>query len=96
MAASHWGESAACRIGAIRNHVANGMRLTHLAVVFEQVMSFVLDENGVISKLRFLGMDDAADDHDDSLTRLDAEFALISGTLRQVLSDLRQELGGFA
>ena len=37
----------------IRNHVANGMRLTHLSVVYEQVMSFVLDENGVISKIAF-------------------------------------------
>lgn len=82
--------------GTIRNHVANGMRLTHLAVVYEQVMSFVLDENGVISKLRFLGMDDHAEDHGDSLTRLDAEFTLISGTLRQVLADMRKELGGLA
>ena len=82
--------------GTIRNHVANGMRLTHLAVVYEQVLSFVLDENGMISKMRFLGMDDVADDHGDSLTRLDAEFALVSGTLRQVLSDIRNELGGLA
>jgi recombination associated protein RdgC len=36
---------------SIRNHVANGMRLTHLAVEYDNIMSFVLNEDGVISKL---------------------------------------------
>jgi len=80
----------------IRNHVANGMRLTHLAIEYDSVMSFVLNENGVISKLRFIGMDDDSEDHLDPLAKLDAEFALISGTLRRLLKDLRKELGGFA
>jgi recombination associated protein RdgC len=80
----------------IRNHVANGMRLTHLAVVYDNVMSCVLNENGVISKLRFIGMDDDAEDHGDPLARQDAEFVLISGTLRKLLGDLKKQLGGFA
>jgi len=81
---------------AIRDHVANGMRLTHLAIEYDNVISFVLDENGVITKLRFLGMDDDSDDQDDPLARLDAEFVLITGTLRKLLGDLRKLLGGFA
>jgi len=80
----------------IRNHVANGMRLTHLAVVYDNVMSCVLNENGVISTLRFIGMDDDAEDHGDPLARQDAEFVLISGTLRKLLGDLKKQLGGFA
>lgn len=80
----------------IRNHVANGMRLTHLAIEYDSVMRLVLNENGVISKLRFIGMDDDNEDHLDPLAKLDAEFALISGTLRRLLKDLRKELGGFA
>jgi recombination associated protein RdgC len=80
----------------IRNHVANGMRLTHLAIVYDNVMSFVLNENGVISKLRFIGMDDDAEDHGDPLARQDAEFVLITGTLRRLLGDLKNALGGFA
>lgn len=80
----------------IRNHVANGMRLTHLAIVYDNVMGCVLDENGVISKLRFLGMDDDNDDDNEPLARLDAEFVLITGTLRKLLGDLKKLLGGFA
>jgi len=80
----------------IRDHVANGMRLTHLAIVYDNIMSCVLNENGVISKLRFLGMDDDIEDHKDPLARQDAEFVLITGTLRNLLGDLKKQLGGFA
>ena len=81
---------------AIRNHVASGMRVTHLAVEYDNVMGCVLDDNGVITKLRFLGMDDDVEDHDNPLARLDAEFVLITGTLRRLLADLKKLLGGFA
>ncbi len=81
---------------AIRDHVANGMRLTHLSIVYDNIMSCVLNENGVISKLRFLGMDDDIEDHKDPLARQDAEFVLITGTLRNLLGDLKKQLGGFA
>jgi recombination associated protein RdgC len=80
----------------IRNHVAHGMRLTHLAIVYDNTMSFVLNENGVISKMRLIGMDDDGEDHVDPLARLDAEFALITGTLRSLLGALRKALGAFA
>ncbi|MDJ0710948.1 MAG: recombination-associated protein RdgC [Woeseiaceae bacterium] len=81
---------------AIRRHVVDGMRLTHLGLVYDNLMSFVLDENGVITKLKFLGVDDAADEEDDPLARLDAEFVLFSGTLRAMLKDLGKLLGGTA
>ena len=73
--------------------------LTHaicrLAIEYDSVVSFVLDENGVITKLRFLGMDDDGVDND-PLARLDAEFVLITATLRKILGDLKNSLGGFA
>jgi recombination associated protein RdgC len=80
---------------SIREHVVNGMRLTHLAIEYDHVMSFVLDENGVITKLRFLGVDDDGSDNT-PLAKLDAEFVLLTGTLRRLLSDLKKSLGGFA
>lgn len=80
----------------IRDHVTNGMHLTHLAIVYDNIMSCVLNENGVISKLRFLGMDDDIENHKDPLARQDAEFVLITGTLRNLLGDLKKALGGFA
>ncbi len=80
---------------AIRNHVASGMRLTHLAIVYDNILGCVLNENGVISKMRFLGMDD--DEHGaDPMARQDAEFVLVTGTLRKLLGDLKKQLGGFA
>lgn len=77
----------------IRRHVVDGMRLTHLGLVYDNIMSFVLDENGVITKLKFLGMDDAPDDENDPLARLDAEFVLLTGSLRALLKDLNKILG---
>jgi recombination associated protein RdgC len=72
------------------------MRLTHLELVYENIMSFVLSDKGVITKMKFLGMDDDAEDHNDPLARLDAEFVLLTGTLRKLLGDLRKVLGGLA
>jgi len=80
----------------IKEHVANGMRLTHLAIVYDNILSCVLDEEGVIRKLRFLGADDEGDDAGDPLTRMDAEFVLMTGTLRLMLADMKKLLGGYA
>lgn len=81
---------------SIRHHVADGMQLTHLGVVYDNVMSCVIDEDGVMTKIRFLGMDDEAADDDNPLTRLDAEFVMLTGTLRHMLADLTKALGGLA
>ncbi len=78
---------------SIRDHVAHGMRLTHLEIVYDNVMRFVLSDTGVITKLKFLGMDDDSEDHTDPLARLDAEFVVITGTLRNLLGDLAKLLG---
>ena len=77
---------------SIRSHVANGMLLTHLEIVYDNIMSFVIDENGVITKIKFLGMDDEREDNEDPLARLDAEFVLMTGTLRRMLADLNKAL----
>ena len=81
---------------SIRDHVAHGMHLTHLGIEYDNVMSCVLDENGVITKLRFIGMDDDSEDQNDPLARLDAEFVMVTGTLRMLVADLKKLLGGFA
>jgi len=81
---------------SIRDHVANGMRLTHLSIVYDNMMNFVMDENGVITKLKFIGMDDDVENHKEALARQDAEFVLITGTLRNLLGDLKKQLGGLA
>jgi recombination associated protein RdgC len=57
-----------------------------------RLMSFVLDENGVLTKIKFLGVDDVAGDEADPVARQDAEFVLFTGTMRALLEDLRKRL----
>ena len=59
-------------------------------------MSAVLSEDGVLSKLKFLGEDEDSELDNDPAARLDAEIVLLSGTLRHLLADLRKLLGGVA
>jgi recombination associated protein RdgC len=78
---------------SIRDHVASGMRLTHLGIVFDNMVSFVLDENGIFTKVKFIGMDDDSEHDNDTLSRMDAEFVLLTGTLRRLLDDMANMLG---
>lgn len=79
---------------SIRTHVADGMRLTHLAVVYDNILSCVIDEDGIISKLRFVGMEEDNSDELEPIARQDAEFVLMSGTLKKMIADLERLLGG--
>ena len=81
---------------SIRDHVAHGMLIKDLAIVYDNLLGCVVDENGVLRKLRFLGIDDDAGDGDDALARFDAEFVLATGALGRLLADLRRLLGGYA
>lgn len=82
---------------SIRSHVADGMRLTHVGVEYNNVMTCVLNEDGHISKIRFVGEEkDEAQSDADPLARFDANFVLLSGTLRALLKELKDALGGYA
>jgi DNA recombination-dependent growth factor C len=71
------------------------MELTHLGIEFDGTMSAVLAADGTVSKLKLLGLDEPGDDaEEEPLARLDAELALIGGTLRQLIEGLRKALGG--
>jgi recombination associated protein RdgC len=77
----------------VRKCVKDGMELTHLGIEFGSVMSAVFDTNGVIGKLKLLGLEEAADDvEEEPLARFDAELALLGGTLRQLIGSLRKAL----
>ena len=77
---------------SIRGHVADGMRLTHLAIEYDNVMSGVLDLDGTVTKLKFVG-DETDDESGDPLAALDSEFVLLTGTLRHFAADLEKLLG---
>jgi len=82
---------------SIRRHVAEGMKLTHLGVGFDQLLSCVIDEDGMISKFRFIEGDTVdSPDFEDPLARLDADFVLLTGTVQRLMEDLKKLLGGYA
>lgn len=80
---------------AIRRHVRDGMRLTHVGFGFEEVLSGVLGEDGVVSKVKF-AEGEAADvsDAEEDLARQDAEFVLLTGTVRRLVDRLAKLLDG--
>lgn len=78
----------------IRNHVADGMQLTHLAIEYADILGCVIDQHGALTKLKLLGADDKDTQFDNEPgARQDAEFVLLTGTLRQLLGDLQNILG---
>jgi len=82
---------------SIRKHVTDGMKLTHLGVEYQQLASFVLGDDGVISKFRLAENEEAdSPDNEDPIARLDADFVMLSATARRLMADLKQRLGGYA
>ena len=66
------------------------MRLTHMAVEYDNLLSFVMNEDAVLSKIKLLGADDDSDIDNDPAARLDAEFVLMAGTLKNPRKRSRQ------
>jgi DNA recombination-dependent growth factor C len=65
-----------------------------LAIIYDNILSCVIDEDGVITKLRFVGIEEDNSDELEPIARQDAEFVLLSGTLRRMIADLEKLLGG--
>lgn len=82
---------------AIRQHVIDGMKLTHLEIEYNNIFSCVISETAALSKIRFAEAeaDDTGAD-EDPLALQDARFVLLTGTLRELLKDLKKALGGYA
>jgi recombination associated protein RdgC len=78
----------------VREHLKAGKQVFHLALVFEERLEFVLGEDMVVRKLRFLDTVTEAlerDDRDSLRAEIDATFALMSGELRHLLARLAEE-----
>ncbi len=81
----------------IRKHVVDGMKLTHLGVEFDHLLTCVLSEEAVIGKFRFIeGEEVDTPDYEDKQARQDADFVLLSGTVRRMLEQLKKQLGGYS
>ena len=82
---------------SIRRHVAEGMKLTHLGICFDQLLNCVISHEGVFTKLKIHAGDTVdSTDAEDPIARQDADFVLMTGALRQLVAALRKQLGGYA
>lgn len=82
----------------VRAHVADGMSLSRLALLWRERVSFVLAEDLTLKQLKFDSalVDEAADHGGDDAARFDADFALMAPELNQLLPELLQAVDGKA
>ncbi|BEH15086.1 MULTISPECIES: recombination-associated protein RdgC [Marinobacter] len=81
----------------IRNHLETGMQVTKLALTWDDNVSFVLDEELGIRRLKFgETLQDQLDDVDvdDALAKFDAAFTLMTLELSRMIPGLLEALGG--
>lgn len=83
---------------SVRKHVSDGLVLDRLGLHFDSIARLVLDEEVVVRKLRFSGLEalDEMEDDEDPLLRHDAEFTIEVGFANKFVSALKQTLGGYA
>lgn len=81
----------------IETHLEAGKYVTRLALDWENHLSFTLNEDGTLSKLKFA--DDIREKNDDILKedmaqRFDADFFLMTQELNQLMENLADEFDG--
>lgn len=76
----------------VRQHIAQGKRPTRLAMTWNGRVSFVLTDSLLIKKLAFL--DGVFEGRAGDDTGFDADAAIATGELRQLIPDLVDALGG--
>lgn len=81
----------------IRAHVEAGMRVTRLALGYDQRLRFVLDEQLNVKRLKFLDLiqeEAASVEVEDAAARFDSDFAIMSLELSRFLPVLVDAFGG--
>ncbi len=76
----------------VKEHLRNGKQVFQLGLVFDERVSFVLGEDLVVRKLKFLDvvLDEMGDSHQDVAAEADATFALLTGELARLLGKLEE------
>lgn len=80
----------------IHEHLAAGKVATRLGLTWNDRIALVLHEQHQVKRLKFLDMEKNRDDGQSQNPdeQFDADFALMTGELSQLLTDLVQALGG--
>ena len=79
----------------IKEHLRNGKQVFQLGLVFDDRMSFVLGEDLIVRKLKFLDvvLDDMGDSQQDAAAEADASFALLTLELQRLFDKLAEWFG---
>jgi DNA recombination-dependent growth factor C len=56
----------------------------------------VIDQEGTISKVKFIEADAVENWGEDPTAKMDADFVLLTGAVRRLVEDLKKLLGGYA
>jgi recombination associated protein RdgC len=80
----------------IQAHLSSGKYPTQLGLTWNDRIAFILTEKLQIKRVQFLDInkEKPEDDQRDPQEQFDIDFALMTGELAQLLSDLEQALGG--
>ncbi|MET0331367.1 MAG: recombination-associated protein RdgC [Dyella sp.] len=79
----------------IKEHLRNGKQVFQLGLVFDDRISFVLGEDLVLRKLKFLDavLDELGDSQSDAAAEMDARFALLTLEMQRLLAKLEEWFG---
>ncbi|HTV83847.1 MAG TPA: recombination-associated protein RdgC [Dyella sp.] len=79
----------------VKEHLRNGKQVFQLGLVFDDRISFVLGEDLVVRKLKFLDavLDELGDGQQDAAAEMDARFALLTLELERLLAKLEEWFG---
>ena len=79
----------------VKEHLRNGKQVFQLGLVFDDRISFVLGEDLIVRKLKFLDVvtDELGDSFEDAQAEADAGFALLTLELERLLAKLEEWFG---
>lgn len=79
----------------VKEHLRNGKQVFQLGLTFDERISFVLGEDLILRKLKFLDvvLDELGDSQQDAAAEMDARFALLTLELERLLGKLEEWFG---
>jgi recombination associated protein RdgC len=79
----------------VKEHLRNGKQVFQLGLVFDDRISFVLGEDLIVRKLKFLDVvtEELGDSFEDAQAEADASFALLTLELERLLGKLEEWFG---
>lgn len=78
-------------------HIEAGFVVKQLALNWQDKISFIVDDTLAIKRIKYSELiDDASENLDDLAAQLDADFAIMTGELSDLIQDVLKAFGGYA